>query len=328
MRKLNYRQSGLYRLSRQLLFTTLMAMAFAASASSAEPIKVIVPIPPGGALDIMARVLAEQISRAHGPAMIVENRPGADTMIGTDLVARAAPDGKTLLIAGTGLVINPLLRKTNYNPLTSFAPICELAVLPTVVAVNSKSPYRTLADLFEDARAKPGQLTLASIGPASTAHVAFEQLKREAKVDITFVSYPGTAPAFDAVLGQHVTAYLGEASFVAAQAKAGTLRALAAASSQRLELLPDVPTLQELGFTDVMGQLWLGVLAPAKTAKEMTDRLAAYYSAALQMPEVKTKLGALGLYPTPACGDEFKNFIRQQFEEYGRVIHQIGIRAD
>jgi tripartite-type tricarboxylate transporter receptor subunit TctC len=304
------------------------ALLFAGSAHSDALTKVIVPIPPGASLDILARVLAKEIGRTHGPAMIVENRPGADTIIGTEAVARAAPDGKTLAMVGTGFVINPLLRKTHYDPVTSFVPICQLATLPTVIAVSSQSPYLTLSDLFDDARAKPGQLTLGGIGPASTAQLAFEKLKREAHVDMTFVPYPGTAPAFDAVLGQHVTAYFGEASFVGAQVKARNLRALAVASSARLKTMPDVPTLAETGFSDINAELWFAALAPAKTPKEITGQIASLYAAALQVPDVKEKLNDLGLRPAAVCGADFALFLRQQIEQYRNIIREAGIKAE
>lgn len=204
------------------------------SAASAQTIKLVVPIPAGGAGDILARVLAEHIGRAKGPAMVVENRPGGSTVIGTEAVARATPDGSTLLIAGTGFVINPHLRKANYDPLTSFDPICNLVSLPTVIVVKASSPYATLADLLDIARTKPGQLTLSSIGPASTAHIAFEMLKRAARADMTFVPFPGTAPALNALMGDHVTAFFGNYAEVAEHLKAGTLRALASASPTRI----------------------------------------------------------------------------------------------
>jgi tripartite-type tricarboxylate transporter receptor subunit TctC len=294
----------------------------------AESVKIIVPIPPGASLDIMTRVLAAEVGHAQELTFVVENRPGADTIIGTEAAARAAPDGKTLLSVGTGLLINQLLRKTNYDPLESFEPICQTAYMPTVIAVSSKSPYLSLADLFNAARATPGRLTLASIGPASTARLAFERLKRDANAEMTFVPYPGTAPAFDALLGQHVTAYLGESSFVTAQVKAGTVRALAAAAPKRLDALPDVPTLAELGFADVMGELWFGLLAPAKTPKATVERFATAYAAALQVSEVKTKLSELGLYPVGLCGADFGAFLRKQREEYRRIVREADIKPE
>lgn len=305
-----------------------MATSFGAAASGAEPVKIIVPIPPGSSLDLIARVMADQIGRAQGLTMIVENRPGASTAIGTEAVARATPDGQTLLAAGTGFVINPLLRKTSYDPLLSFAPICQLVRSPTVIAVNSSAPYATLADLFKAARGQPGQLSLASIGPGSTAHLAFEKLKREAGIDMTFVPYPGAAPAFDAMLGQHVTAYLGEVSFIGAQEKAGTVRALAVASPQRLATMPDTPTLRELGFSDSLAELWFGILAPAKTPKKTIDHLTEVYATALQSPDIETKLNELGLYPTGICGADFAAFLGGQVDAYAKIIAEAGIKGE
>jgi tripartite-type tricarboxylate transporter receptor subunit TctC len=184
-------------------------------------IKIVVAVPPGGNTDIVARVLADQIGRAHGPAMVIENRPGAGSAIATEAVARAAPDGNTLLIAGNSFVVNPHLRKVNYDPLASFEPICYLVTSPTVIVVNAASPYRTLTDLINAARAKPGDLTLASVGPGSAAHIAIEILKRAADVNLTFVPYPGTAPAVNALLGEHVTSVLANVTDVVEQVKAG-----------------------------------------------------------------------------------------------------------
>ncbi|MGH6674021.1 MAG: Bug family tripartite tricarboxylate transporter substrate binding protein [Xanthobacteraceae bacterium] len=307
------------------LIAAIGAVYLAASALAAEPVKVIVPIPPGGGMDILSRVLASEISRLQGPPMIVENRPGAFTMRGTADVAHAAPDGNTLLISGTSLVINPVLRKAAYDPL-SFAPICQLASVPVVIAVSSKSRYSSLSDLFNVARASPGRLTMAGIGPGSTTQLAFEKLKHDAKVDMTFVPYPGTAPAAEAVLGQHVTAYFGESTFVAAQAKAGTMRVLAVASSHRSMLLPNAPTLAELGFGNVTADIWFGVLAPAKTPQQTVDNFAALYKAALAPPVVKTKLRTLGLYPAPVCGPAFGAFLKTQLEYYRNIVRETGFR--
>src|SRR5262245_40198789 len=167
-------------------------------------IRIIAPLPPGSALDILSRVLADQISR-NGPAVLIENRPGAAGVIGTEAVARAAPDGSVLLVNANPFIVNPLVQRVNYHPLTSFEPICNLVRSPTFIVVKSSAPYRTLADLLEAARAKPGQLAMASIGPGSATQIAFEVLRREAKIDMAFVPFPGIPPALNALLGDHVT---------------------------------------------------------------------------------------------------------------------------
>src|SRR5262245_33175781 len=205
-----------------------------AQSQTTRTIKIVVPTTPGGTMDFLARLLAEQIGSAHGLTVVVENRPGAAEVIGTEAVARAAPDGNTLLVAGAPFVTNPQLRKVNYHPLTSFEPICHLASSPTLVVVNSASSYRTLADLLDAALAKPGNLTVASLGPGSQFHVAFENLKRTAKIQMTFVPYPGMAPALNALLGEHVTSMLVTYSNVAEHLKAGKLRALAVTTRTRI----------------------------------------------------------------------------------------------
>jgi tripartite-type tricarboxylate transporter receptor subunit TctC len=226
-----------------VIFITLSGHC--AWSQTSRTIKIVVPSPPGGGPEMLVRVLADQISQAQGPTMVIENRPGAATVIGTEAVARAAPDGNTLLITTTAFVVNPHLRKASYDPLTSFEPICYLASIPQVIAVNSSSPYRTLADLVSAARAKPGELTMASIGPATANHIGFETFKRAANVNMTFVPFPSSIPAVTALLGEHVTAMVGGSAEVAEQVKAGKLRALATASRTRTALLPEVPTVAE-----------------------------------------------------------------------------------
>ncbi len=249
-------------------------------------------------------------------------------MIGTEAVARAAPDGNTLLINANSFVINPHLRKLNYDPLTSFEPICYLASTPLFIAVNGASPYGTLAELLNAARAKPGDLTLASVGPATGGHIAFEMLKRAANVNLTYVPYSGNAPAINALLGQHVTSVLVDYTALVEQLKAGKLRALTTASSARIESLPDVPTVAESGYKDYELNIWYGLVAPAKTPKESVSQLAGWFTTALQVPEVKAKLVALALYPVGMCGADFVTFIRKQYDEYGRIIREANIKAE
>jgi tripartite-type tricarboxylate transporter receptor subunit TctC len=296
---------------------------------TARTIKIVAPFPPGGSVDVLSRLLGEQISKTHGVTVLVENRPGAGASIAYEAVARAAPDGNTVVINANSIVINPILRKVNYDPIQSFEPICYLVRSPQVIVVNSASPHRTLADLIAAARAKPGELSLASVGPATTQHIGFEQLKRLASINMTYVPYTGGAPAINALLGGHVTAVLGNYSEVVEQLKAGTLRALATTSLKRIEPLPDVPTAAEVvGANDYEAEVWFGVAAPAKTPKDAVAQLAGWFTAAMQAPDVKPKLLNLGLYPVGICGEEFVAHIRKQSEIYGRIIRDANIKAD
>lgn len=295
-----------------------------ARSQTARTIKIVVPFPAGGSADILARLLAEQVGRAQTANLIVENRPGADTVIGTEAVARAAPDGNTLLINANPFVTNPHLGKPNYDPMTSFEPMCHLASSPIVIVVNSTSPYRTFADVLAAARLGPGKLTLASI---PTFRIAFEMLKRTASVDMTFVPYPGNAPAVSALLGDHVTSVLAVYPTVAEQVKAGRLRAIVATSRTRIEPLPDLPTVAESGYKDYAEEAWFGLVAPAKTSKETVAQLSSWFITAMNAPETKTKLLSQGLYPVGVCGTDFATFIRNQHDAYGQIIREANIKA-
>ena len=239
---------------------------------------------------------------------MIENRPGAGSVVGTEAASRAEPDGNTLLIVSPAIVINSHLRKLKYDPLTSFEPLCLLVNSPNLIAVNSASPYRTLAELLDAARARPGELTLAAVGPGTLSHVAIEMLKRAANVNMTFIPYPGAPLAVNALLGEHVTAFFGSYPNVAANLNTGKLRALATASRTRIDLLPDVPTMAKSGYKDYEASLWFGLFAPAKTPQAIVSQLADWLRAALLVPEVKAKLVEQGLYPVGMCGADFGAF--------------------
>jgi tripartite-type tricarboxylate transporter receptor subunit TctC len=306
----------------------LLSFGHGAWSQTARTIKIVVPFPPGGSADILARLVGEQVGRTQGVTVLIENRPGAGASIAYEAVARAAPDANTLVINGNSLVINPHLRKVNYDPLTSFEPVCYLVSSPQVYVVSPDSPYRTLNDLITAARAKPGEITLASVGPATTQHIGFEQLKHAAKINVTYVPYNGGAPAMNALLGGHVTAAFANYSEAVEHIKAGKLRVLASASRTRIEPLPDVPTVAEMGFKDYEVEVWFGILAPAKTAKDATAQLASWFTAAMQVPDVKPKLVNLGLYPVGLCNADFGTHIHKQFDEYGRIIREANIKAE
>lgn len=299
-----------------------------ARSQTARTIKFVVPSAPAGVNDIMARLLGEQVSRAQNVTVLVENRPGAGEVIGTEAAMRAAPDGNTLLFVANPFVINPSLRKTNYDPLTSFEPICLLASAPTLIVVHHASSYRTLTDLLDDARKRPGQVTIASIGPGSPFHLGVEALKSAAKAELTFVPYTGNALAVNALLGQHVTAMFGTYANVAQQLKAGTLRALAAGTRTRNEPLLGLPTVAEFGFKDYEVTAWFGVLAPASTPRDLTAQLAQWFVAAMQAPEVKEKLITQGLNPVGACGTDFGAHLRRQFDDYRRIIRDANFKGE
>lgn len=298
------------------------------SSQGGGAVKIIVPVPPGGAGDIVARQLAEQVGRDEGVAIVVENRPGAGTVIGTEEVARAEPNGNTLLLNAPYMLISPHLHKVNYDPLTSFEPICYLVSSPGVFVVNSTSPYRTLGDLIDAARTKPGAVTLASAGPGTAQQIGIEMLKRTAGADMTYVPYAGGAPAINDLLGGHVTAVFAEYAPLAAHLKAGTLRAIAISTKTRIAQLPDVPTVAESGYRDYEVDLWWSLFAPAKTPNEALTRLARWFTDAMRAPDLQAKLIREGFSPVGTCGGEFATLLRKQFDAYGRVIRDANIKAD
>ena len=306
----------------------VLAADHSARAQIARTIRIVVPYAPGGTADIVARLLADQAGRTGGPTMVVENRPGAGGAVGTETVARATPDGTTLLVVSTPFLIDPLLRKLNYDPLHSFAPICNLVSAPTLIVVNSASPYRTLAELLDDARRKPGQITMASIGPASSFQLGFEMLKRAAKADMIFVPYPGNGPALNAVLGQQVTSMFATLPNVSEYLKAGKLRALAVGNRTRAQPLPDVPTVVKSGYGDFDIDAWFGAFAPATTPRPAIDGVERLFAAALQDSAVKEKLSIQGLFPTVACDNDFAAYLIKQNDAYSRIIAEANIKAE
>jgi tripartite-type tricarboxylate transporter receptor subunit TctC len=309
-------------------FVVPMLIGYDAWSQTTGTVKLIVPFPAGASSDILARLLSEQIAAERGATLVTENRPGAASLVGTEAASRATPDGNTLLLSSNLLIVTPHLRKVNYDPLTSFEPICQLVNSPLFIVVNSASPYRTLADFLDAARARPGNLTLAGTGPASPTQIALEMLKREAEVNLTFVPFPGQAPALTALLGQHVTSAIADYASVAEHLKAGTLRALATTSRTRIEALPDVPSVAESGYKSYEVNLWLGVFAPAKTPRDIAAKLRGWFKAAMSAAGVRERLATLGLYAAGICGADFGVLLRNQYEENGRIIRQANIKAE
>jgi tripartite-type tricarboxylate transporter receptor subunit TctC len=285
-------------------------------------IRLILPFPPGGPADVMARVMAQQIGASGGPSMVVESRPGAGSEIGTEYVSRAAADGNTLLIMSPSFVVLPHVRKLNYDPLTDFVPICELATFPPLIVVNGDSPYHTLNDFIDAARARPSALTYGTIGPDTASQIAFEMLTQAAKVDITFVPFTGYTPAIQALLAHQVTAAQADLTTLQGQLQTGQLRALATTAAARVPVLPNVPTVIESGYKDVEAEFYIGVVAPAKTPGATISQTIRWFSDAIRVPEIKAKFASLGFVPGGQCGGDFGAILRKDYGNYGRTIRE------
>ena len=312
-----------------LAATILFAVSgFAAWPQTGPAIKLILPFPPGGPADTMARLVVQQIGATGGPTMVVESHPGAATEIGTELVAHAAPDGDTLGIVSPSLVVLPYFRKLNYDPLKDFTPICELATFPPLLVVNSQSRYHSLADLIDAAHARPGVLTLGSIEVGSVTELVFEMLKQATKADITFVPFTGYTPAIQAVLGNHITAALADYSSLQGELQSGKLRALATTSSKRVSSLPNVPTVAEAGYKGVEAEFFVGVAAPAKTPATKVSKLSGWFTAALQAPQIKAKFAALGFFSGGQCGADFAAILHKDYEKYGQIVREAHLQKN
>jgi tripartite-type tricarboxylate transporter receptor subunit TctC len=305
----------------------VVALPGAPALAQSKPLKVIVPYTPGSGPDIISRLLGEQIGKAGGPTVVVENRPGGGTVIGTEAAARAEADGSTVLLIANGFVVNAAQKKGNYT-LASFEPVCYLASTPMPLVVQSSSPYKTIHDLVADAKANPGKITFASGGPNTSLHVAIEVLKLATKIDVNYVPYGGTAPAINVLVGGHVQAVWADYPTVVSHLKSGTLRALATTSARRYEELPGVPTLTETGITKYEAEIFYGLVAPAKTPADALKRLSDQFSGAMEAPDVQPKLPQQGLFKVNRCGAPFGSFLRDITADYERVTTAAGMKAN
>jgi tripartite-type tricarboxylate transporter receptor subunit TctC len=317
---------------RKLLAAGLGAAALlgtiaGASPQSAAPIKLVVPYPPGGGADVLARVIADAIGNLHGPTMVVLNRPGAATMIGTEDVVRAKPDGNTLLVSNNAIGIVPHIRKLNDDPLAGLQPICSIAGTPTLPIVNSASPYRSFEDLLGAARARPDALTFGAT-PGAKSHIDYEMILHPRNIRMTLVPFNGTPPIVNAVLGGQVDTGFVDYPAAAGLLQAGRLRALAAGSRSRIEGLADVPTLREQGFTDFDMEVWYGLLAPAQTPQPLIAQFSEWVTKAVKLPETRSRLAIQGMNPLGVCGAPFASHLRKQYEDYGRLIREANIKAE
>jgi tripartite-type tricarboxylate transporter receptor subunit TctC len=254
--------------------------------------------------------------------MVVESHPGAASEIGTELVAQATPDGDTLGIISPSFIVLPYFHKLKYNPLKDFTPICELATFPPLLVVNSQSRYHSLADLIDAAHARPGVLTLGTIGVGSVTELVFEMLKRAARADITFVPFTGYTPAIQAVLGNQIAAAIADYSSLQAELQSDKLRALATTASKRVSLLPNVPTVAEAGYKNAEAEFYVGVAAPAKTPATKISKLIRWFTTALRAPQTKAKFAALGFFSGGQCCADFATILHKDYEKYGHIVRE------
>lgn len=311
-----------------LLFVTMSAHAVAQT-YPAKTIRYVVPFAPGGATDTLARVVGQKLNSAWGVPVIVENRPGAGGNLGTEVVAKAPADGHTLLMAINSHAINAsLYSKLPYDPIKDFAPVTLVATSPNVLVVHPALPAKSVKELIALARARPGELTYASAGAGSGAHLAGELFKTMTKVKMLHVPYKGAGALIVELVGGQVSM-----SFVALPVahpfmQAGKLRALAVTSASRSSLVPKIPAVAESGLSGFDVVSWFGTLAPAGTPRDVIAKLNTEIAKILQMPDVKERMNALGLELHGGSAEEFGKFIKADWAQWDKVIKSIGIRLD
>lgn len=294
-----------------------------------KPIRIVVPFAAGGALDTIARTLGKRMSEQMNTPFVIENKPGAGGNLGTDLVAKAAPDGYTLLLAANGLASNPSLYKNlSYDPLRDLAPIALVAYAPMVLAVPYASPAKSLRDVIAAGRAKPSGLTYGSAGSGTSGHLATELFKVSAKIDAIHVPYKGGAPALTDLMGGRLSFMLLNPVELAPHIKSQRLRALAVASDKRLATMPDVQTFAEAGLPGFEARNWWALMMPAKTPKEITSRLSDEVLKAVADTSVGERLADMGAIVEPLSAERFGKYLQEETAKWAEVIKTVGISAE
>ena len=311
-----------------------MPMLFATNAVAQEwpnkPIRWIVPFPPGGAMDVMARALAEKSSKSLGQAVVIENKPGAGGNIGADFVARSDADGYTMMITSIGMATNKFLYpKLSYDPVKDFAPVSLIAIVPNVLVTNATQPnVKTVSDVIANAKAQPGKLTYASAGNGSSIHLAGEVFTSMAKIDMQHIPYKGSNPAVTDLLGGQVNYMFDSITSAKPHIDAGKLRPIGITTSKRSKALPNVPTIAESGLPGYEVTPWFAVFVPAATPKPIVNKLNAALLDALKSPEIKAKFDGIGAEPLGTSPDELTNYLNKEIERWGKVISTNNIKSD
>jgi tripartite-type tricarboxylate transporter receptor subunit TctC len=312
---------------RTVLFIVglLLAGAAAGQGFPSRPVRIIVPNPAGGTVELVARALAQSMSPALGQPVIVDLRPGAETMIGTEAAARAAADGHTLVMIGTSFALNPLVRKLPYETLKDFTPLARLVTLPLVIAVHPSVPAKSLGELVGLAKAKPSELDYAAF---ATARLAGEMFKHQAGIEMNFIPYQGGVQATAAVAGGHVKVLAGPISDATPHIAAGRLRPLAVTSLTRSEVLKEIPTVAESGYPGYEFVNFIGAAAPSGMSAALVQRLSGEMLRALEAPEARAAFARLSITASPQGAEQFDRFIRLQMKKYEAVLKQSGIKFD
>ena len=313
-----------------MLQSAAVVDAIAADAYPAKALRLIVPFPPGGPADALARIVGDKLSASLGKAVVVDNRPGAGGNIGMELGAKAVPDGHTLVLAPAGnLTVNPFLyRNVPYDVGRDFAPVTVIAAVPNVLVVHPSVPAKNVTDLIRYAKAHPGTLNYSSPGNGSGAHLAGELFKSTAGIDIVHIPFNGIAPAVSAVVGGQVQMMFAGAPSALPQVKAGRVVALGVASPKRIATAPELPTLAESGLPGFDVTSWYSIVVPAGTPNDIVARLRSEIAAALTQPDVQEKLAGLGAEPIGNTPAEFAAMIKVETAKWGKIVKDANIQVE
>lgn len=323
---------GMFQLVTTLVAAALAAVPVTGSAQTypARPVKLIVPFPPGGSLDFAGRLIAQKLTESWGQSVVVENKPGAGGNIGADLVAKAPPDGYTVLLGALSThAVNPsLYANMPYDAARDFAPITLIAITPNVLVVNASSPVHTVKEFIAYTKANAGKLSFGSGSNGSAGHLAGELYKVETRTDAVHIPYKGGAPATQALLAGDTQFMFDNLANAMAQVKGGKLRALAVTTAKRSSLAPELPTMAEAGLPDFDISTWYGLFAPAGTPPAIIARWNVDVTKILNTPDVRARFVADGAEPAPDTPDEFARFIAAELAKYARIVKASGAKVD
>lgn len=311
-----------------LFLSALTLSANEAQSYPTGPVALVVPLPPGGTLDVIARIVAQKLADRLGVSVIVENRPGAGTLVGTRTVAGAAPDGQTLLMGGTaGLAVNPSLFKSlPYDPLVDFEPIALVIRVPLILAVSATLPIHSLAELLDYARASPDKLFYASSGQGTQLHLAGELLQAQAGIELEHIPYDGAMTGLADVAAGRVQMIFADPTSARPYIEAGTVRAIGLSSTARIPSMPDIIPISEQGMPNFEAVVWIMIVAPAKTPETILDRLHDEITAIMAMPDVRQRIVDLGAIPDASVArDQLKPFLQSEISRWSSLIERAGL---
>lgn len=296
------------------------------AAYPARPVRIVVPFAPGGGVDVTARILAQRLTERTGQSFFVENRTGASGIIGVEHVAKSLPDGYTLLVGSqTTQAVVPAIYKVSYDTARDFAPVTVIATSPLLIVVHPSLPVKSVKDLIALARARPGQLTFGAAA-GGTPHMAGELFKLMAKVDMLFVPYKGEGPAVNDTMGGQISMVFSNLPVVLPHARSGRLRPVAVTTAQRVSTASDIPTVAESGLPGFEAATWFGLVAPAAVPRDIIARLNAESAAALNVPEVKERMAAQGLFVVANSIEQFAELLKSEIPRWAKVVKDAGIK--